>query len=151
MQNEYYPPLEVKQKIKVQCRYFAGKIGTKFFKALRDEKKIYGIRNKDGYVYCPPRQTCQMTFTQMTENDMVEIGPGGTVETFTIVNYREAFMPERDPLIMAVIKLDGASTGLTHLLGGMKPGEIEIGMRVMPVFADERKGNILDIQYFQKA
>jgi uncharacterized OB-fold protein len=49
---------------------------------------------------------------------------------------------------MGIIKLDGSDTGLVHLIGGVDIEEIKSGMRLKPVFRDERKGNLLDILYF---
>jgi uncharacterized OB-fold protein len=50
---------------------------------------------------------------------------------------------------MGIIKLDGASTGLMHLLGEVDLNSIGVGMRVKAVFRDERQGNYLDIKYFK--
>ena len=38
---------------------------------------------------------------------------------------------------------------MVHLLGEVKPGDVKEGMRVKPVFAEERKGSPLDIAYFK--
>jgi hypothetical protein len=51
--------------------------------------------------------------------------------------------------VIAVIKLDGADTGFTHLLGEVDEKKLKIGLKVEPVFARERKGHILDIRYFK--
>jgi uncharacterized OB-fold protein len=48
-----------------------------------------------------------------------------------------------------VIKLDGADTGLTHIIGEADPSEVKIGMRVEAVLKENREGNILDIKYFK--
>jgi uncharacterized protein len=56
--------------------------------------------------------------------------------------------PRPAPLIYALIRLDGADTDLLHLLGGVSPEEVRIGMRVRAVFRDDRHGNILDIEHF---
>jgi len=81
--------------------------------------------------------------------ETVEIGPLGTVETFTVVTYNEPVQPRKAPFVYAVIKLDGADTGMAHFLDEVDLDQVRIGMRVRPVFATERKGNILDIRYFK--
>jgi hypothetical protein len=53
------------------------------------------------------------------------------------------------PFAYAVIRLDGADTGLVHLLGEVKPEEIREGMRLKAVFAEERTGKMLDVKYFK--
>ena len=66
------------------------------------------------------------------------------------MHYSEPIHPEVDaPLVYGVIQLDGADSGMTHLIGGIDPDAIEIGMRVTPVFIENRNGNILDIVYFK--
>jgi hypothetical protein len=48
-----------------------------------------------------------------------------------------------------VIRLDGADTGMAHFLDEVDFDKVHIGMRVRPVFAEQRRGNILDIKYFK--
>ncbi|MBU2552278.1 MAG: Zn-ribbon domain-containing OB-fold protein [Proteobacteria bacterium] len=145
-----YGVFEVDQHITAHSRYYAGWMGSHFYIRLRDEKKIHGVRCEScAKVFWPPRSTCGRCFSQLTADDLVEIGPEGTVETFTRVDYEEPVHPRRAPLIYAVITLDGADTGMAHFLGEVDFDRIEIGMRVRPVFAEERKGHILDIAYFK--
>lgn len=148
MEEKIYPPLEVKQRIKAQSRYYAGKMGSLFYVNLRDEKAIIGAYcPKCKEVFWPPRSTCGKCFSALKE--VVEIGPYGTVETFTTVMYSEVVHPRKAPFTYAVIKLDGADTAMTHFLDEVDLNDIHIGMRVKPVFAEDRKGNILDIKYFK--
>jgi len=53
------------------------------------------------------------------------------------------------PFVFGTIKLDGADTGIIHLLGEIDFEKIRIGMRVKAVFNEERKGDIRDIKYFR--
>jgi len=143
-------PFEVDQHITAQSKYYAGRIGSRFHISLRDDKKILASRCPGcGAVYMPPRQTCGPCFKNMTVDDMVEVGPAGTVETYTVVNYDEPVMPRKAPFVYAIVKLDGADTGLAHFLDEVDPARVEIGMRVEAVFAPDRKGNILDISHFR--
>jgi len=142
------PPFEVKQRIKANSLYYAGKMGSLFYVNLRDQGIIVGVRcPKCNKTFWPPRATCGRCFAELTE--LVEIGPYGTVETFTQVTYDEPVHPRPAPFVYAVIKLDGADTGMTHFIDEADYGKIHIGMRVKPVFAAEKKGNILDIKYFK--
>jgi len=142
-------PLEVDQHITAHSRYYAGTIGSLFYTTLRDKKRILGIRcTTCDRVLWPPRQTCGRCFSQLSENDLVEIGPNGTLETFTTVSYSEPVHPAPAPLIYGIIKLDGADTGITHLIGGVPFDALHVGMRMKPVFSEERHGDILDIRWF---
>jgi uncharacterized OB-fold protein len=53
------------------------------------------------------------------------------------------------PFGYGVIFLDGADTGFLHLLYEYDEAQLAEGLRVEPVFADERTGHMLDIKYFR--
>jgi uncharacterized OB-fold protein len=143
-----YPPFEVKQRIRANSLYYAGKMGSLFYVNLRDQEVIVGAKcPKCNKVFWPPRSTCGLCFSELTE--VVKIGPLGTVETFTLVTYSEPMHSRQAPFVFGVIKLDGADTGITHFIDETEYEKIHIGMRVQSVFAKERKGNILDILYFK--
>ena len=143
-----YEPFEVDQHLTAHGRYYAGKMGSRFYIALRDKRKILGTPCKQcNKTFWPPRSTCTFCFSEL--KNTVEIGPLGTLETFTVVTYDEPIHPRKAPFIYAIVKLDGADTGMAHLIDEVDFGELHIGMRLKPVFAGERKGNILDIQYFK--
>jgi len=152
---------EVDQHITAPSRYYAGKVGSRFFIALRDEKKILGSRcPKCNIVYYPPRNTCGRCFSQLSEGDLLEIGLNGTLETFTRIDYEvvsvlardhESIHPQPAPLYFGIIKLDGADTGMAHLIGEVDFDQLKIGMRMLPVFAETREANILAIRYFKPA
>lgn len=147
-----YEHFEVDQHIVAQCRYYVGKIGSRFYEALGDEKKILGVKCQTcDSVYWPPRATCGRCFAVLSETDLVEIGPRGSLETFTKIDYHEPVHPRKGPLIYGVIKLEGADSGLAHLIGEADFDKLYIGMPMTPVFSETPKGNILDIEYFKPA
>lgn len=132
--------------------YAVGMHGSKFFKELKENKKILGIKcPKCGKVYVPPRRVCGPCFTEMTE--FVEVGPKGVIGTFTILRY--AFIdPETGkqkpvPYGYGFIKFDGADTLFQHFIDIEDESKLKIGARVEPVFAKELKGTIRDIEYFR--
>jgi uncharacterized protein len=132
--------------------YAVGMHGSRFFKELRDNKKIMGIKcPKCGKVYVPPRGVCGPCFQEMDE--FVEVGPGGVIGTYTILRF--AFIdPETGhqkpvPYGYGFIKLDGADTLFQHYIDIVDEKKIKIGARVEAVWANERKGTIKDIQYFR--
>jgi len=134
--------------VKVPYTWSGGETGSKFFLELRDHKKIWGTRCPScRKVLVPARKICGKCFRQVEE--WVEVGSEGTVQTFTVVRYLSEVHPLKPPFGYAVILLDGADTGMTHLLSGSDPGKWRSGMRVRAVFKEEREGNILDIIYFK--
>ena len=143
-------PYVAEGRIVMPYRYFAGTAGTKFFNALKQEKKIMGVRCPTcDVVYVPPRLTCGRCFSNLSE--WIEVGSGGTVLTYTVTYYSLPIHPTEKPVVFAVIQLDGADTGLTHIIGEANPSEIYIGMRVEAVFREPGEGNILDLKYFKPA
>lgn len=129
--------------------YFAGRLGSTWLIALRDEQKIYGLRHpNNGKVYVPPRQTDERDFVDLT-GDWVEVGPAGIITGLTIIRYQAPYHPLPTPFGLALIKLDGADTALVHLIRQSDLPRAGIGNRVRAVFAKERKGSILDISYFE--
>ncbi len=132
--------------------YAVGLHGSIFFKELKENKRILGIRcPRCNKVYVPPRRVCGDCFLEMT--DFVEVGPKGVIGTFTILRY--AFIdPETGeqkpvPYGYGFIRFDGADTLFQHYIDIQDESRIRIGARVEPVFAEERKGSIRDIVHFK--
>ncbi len=125
-----------------------GATGTRFLSEIRDNKKLLGLKCPScSKVYIPPRLHCPECFVRMS--DWVELSGKGTLASYTVVRYQEPYMPKDPPYAYGVIQMDGADTGLVHILGGIDLDKIKIGMRLEPVFKDEREGSILDIDHFK--
>jgi uncharacterized OB-fold protein len=130
--------------------YDAGTIRSKFLIGLRDNQKIMGIKCPQCHkVYVPARTTCDTCFINMTE--FVEVSNEGTLTTFSVVNASQPHYPAKSPFIYGIVKLDGADTGLVHLIGEVDPGKVKTGMRVKAVYNEKRSGHIKDIKYFKPA
>jgi uncharacterized OB-fold protein len=148
-QNEY-GTFEVDQHIVAECRYYVGAIATQFYELLGSKRKLTGVNCKTcKKVFWPPRATCGRCFSALTEVDLVEIGPEGTLETFTKIDYNEPVHPKQGPLVYGIVKLDGADTGMPHLIKTEDFDTLKTGMRMKPVFSENREGNILDIMHFE--
>ena len=104
-------------RIKVPYRWWVGETGSRFFIALRDEQKILGTRcPKCDRVFVPPRKTCGQCFHPGME--WREVGPGGTLVTYTVPRYEEEIHPRSGGgFAFGIVRLDGADTGFTHLVG----------------------------------
>lgn len=126
--------------VNLSFNYAAGKAASRFLIALRDEKKIFGTRCPSCQrVLVPARSFCPRCFVDT--RDWVEVGPNGTLGAFAAT----------DNLAFALIRLDGADTALVHRVNVTNADELRIGLRVAPVFAETRRGHILDLAYFQPA
>lgn len=132
--------------------YAVGMYGSRFFKELKERRVFLGVRcPKCKKVYVHPRKVCGECFVEM--KDFVEVGPKGTIGTFTILRY--AFIdPETGeqkpvPYGYGYIKLDGADTLFQHYISIEDESKVKIGARVEPVFSEERKGTLKDILCFR--
>jgi uncharacterized OB-fold protein len=139
----------VEGKLALPYQYFAGRTGSRFLIALRDEKKIMGLRcEKCDRTFIPPRSTCERCLSDISEN-WVELKDTGTVTGFTVVRYAEPHQPAEPPYILALIKLDGADTPIPHIIEGIRISEVKAGLRVKAAFAKRSMCTIMDIDHFR--
>ena len=128
--------------------YSAGAVGSRFLIGLRDKKRITGTRcSTCNQVYVPARSICKDCLGQLDE--WVIVSNRGTLLTYTVCNQKNPIQPIEAPIAYGIIQLDGADTGLVHMLGEVDPEQLRIGMRVQAVFKEEREASILDIKYFK--
>ena len=146
-------------------KYTMGVAGEEFFKRLRDKGEISAtLHQGNDTPSLPPRLFDADTFAPVDK--WLNVGPGGTVETFTV--YGEAGMgrvsgvsgvgdedgddgeDDKEQRILAMIRVDGADGGLVHWIGGCDADEVEIGMRVKAVIEPKQKrtGALSDIRHF---
>ena len=141
-------PLVHQSRISVPYSWWAGDTASRFFVALRDEKKILGTRCAAcNRTFVPPRKTCPTCFGEDIE--WVDVAATGTLESFTVARRQLAALPKKAPVAFGLIRLDGADTGILHYLDEVAPEEIRIGMRFEACFAAAPQGNILDITHFK--
>jgi uncharacterized OB-fold protein len=134
-------------KIYIPNTYTAGAVGSRFLIELRDNKKIMGTKcTACDLVYVPARSVCKHCFAQLDQ--WVEVSDKGTLLTYTVAGQSNGVQPVDPPIIYGIIQLDGASTGLVHMLSEVDFEKLVVGMRVRAVFREERVGSILDIKYF---
>lgn len=138
----------LKGRIKVPYRWTVGETGSRFFTALRDDKRIWGNKCPEcKTVYVPPKKTCGKCFVPTDE--WVELKDTGEIQSYTIVRKQTNIHPVEAPFAYANIKLDGATVGLLHIVKSGDLSKIKKGARVRAIFKEQRKGDILDIEYFQ--
>ncbi len=132
-------------------RYGASWYFAEFMRALRDERRIIGLRcSVCRRVYLPPRPVCGNCHAELSE--WVEVKDTGIVRAFTVVHTPiidpATGQPRPAPYGMALIQLDGADTTLNHYLSENDPALLRIGMRVRAVWREERSGTLSDIVHF---
>jgi hypothetical protein len=122
-----------------------------FLTALRDGR-ILGARSHgaDGAatVIVPPTEYDPISGADVGE--LVEVGPSGVVTTWSWAAEPKADQPLDRPFAWALVRLDGASTGMLHVVDAGGPDAMASGMRVTARFrpAGERQGHVRDIECF---
>jgi len=151
--------IALKKVISVNQRFATGPVLGKMLKGLR-EKKILGNRcPKCGRIQLPARESCAECRVRVEE--FVEVGPFGDVRINDI-----AYFASPDPLTGETretpygsinVLLDGCKGNDTfwHMIRRDQTFQLkegwnkEKGTRVRPVWAEDRKGELGDILYFE--
>ena len=123
-----------------------GPVVGRFLGGLRD-RKIEGIRTKDGRVLVPPAEYDPVTSEALSE--FVEVGQAGIVKTWAWVSEPRPKHPLDRPFAWALIQLDGADTALLHAIDTGDESKMSTGMRVQVRWREETVGIISDIECFE--
>lgn len=135
----------VESTITFPYRRSLGRMLAAFMGAMT-EKRILGVRD-GARVFVPPMEWDPATGDPLPL-DLVEVGPAGTVESFTWVPNPSEQHPVKKPFAFAFIKLDGATTPLIHAVDAGSLAAMSVGMRVAPRWRGKRLGRIDDIVCF---
>lgn len=140
---------------KAKYEWSVGIALSRFLEELKNGRIIARKCNECGRVYVPPRMFCSYCFRPTDE--WVYVKDTGRVNT-AVVSYIGADRGRLgEPLVVAVIELDGASEGMgiLHKLGNVDPEDVKsrkiFNVRVKAVWKkpEEREGSITDILYFE--
>jgi uncharacterized OB-fold protein len=113
------------------------------------DRRILGARGADGRVHAPPFEYDPVTAEPPGE--LVPVGPGGTVVSWSWMPEPLAGQPLEHPFAWALIRLDGADTALLHAVDADSAAAMRTGLRVQARWAPERTGSIRDIECFEPA
>jgi uncharacterized OB-fold protein len=123
-----------------------GPVLGRFMTGLRD-RRILGSRGADGRVHAPPFEYDPVT--SLPPGELVEVGPAGTVISWSWQPAPLAGQPLDRPFGWALIRLDGADTAMLHAVDAGSAAAMRTGLRVRPRWADDRAGSIRDIACFE--
>ncbi len=122
----------------------------RFLSELKNGRIIGRRCHRCGRVLVPPRMFCERCFRPTDAWQFVE--DSGTVNTYSESHIRWDASRIEEPVLVAVVEIDGASGGgLLHLLGEVKPEDLPIAMKEKAAWAlpEVRQGSILDIRDFK--
>lgn len=137
-------------EIPLDYLYTVGVAGERFFRALKEQGKLFGAHcPKCDLTYVPPRLYCERCFAALEE--WRELSGRGTIHTFTLAHIGLDGKELDSPEIYAFVTLDGAHGGLVHRIGEIEPSQVRIGLPVEPLLKrqKDRTGSITDILYFR--
>ena len=135
--------------IPVSHRYTAGLAGERFFRALAERGVFLASRcTRCSLVFCPPAAFCERCLDAVEEE--LEVGTSATLESFTVVRVGFDGGPLATPVVVGLIRLDGADTCLVHRVAG-DPAALSPGIAVEAVLRDPgaRKGSLNDVEHFR--
>src|SRR6266568_2768095 len=139
-------PLRAPQEIGFDYTRSLGPTLGQFMTALAG-RRILGARGADGRVHVPPFEYDPVTGDPPA--DLVEVGTAGTVTTWSWARRPLDGQPLGYPFAWALIRLDGADTGLLHAVDAGSAAAMRTGMRVRARWADSPAGHIRDIACFE--
>jgi uncharacterized OB-fold protein len=137
--------LEAPYVFEYSYRRSVGPVIGRFLAGLR-EARFFGLRLTSGRVLAPPSEFDPDT-GEPAGGDWVEVGPLGTVVTWTWEGEPRRGQPLGRPFAWALVRLDRADTAILHALDAASP---RTGMRVRPRWRPERIGAITDLACFEE-
>jgi uncharacterized OB-fold protein len=138
-------PLHAPLEITFDYTRSLGPTLSAFMTALAD-RRILGARASDGTVHAPPFEYDPVTAAPPAE--LVDVGPGGTVVSWSWTDEPVAGQPLDRPFGWALIRLDGADTAMLHAVDAGSAQAMRSGMRVRPRWSATGGTGITDIACF---
>jgi uncharacterized OB-fold protein len=141
-------PLTAPYVLEYTYRRSVGPVIGRFLAGLRDGQ-ILGARTASGRVLVPPSEYDPDTSEPV--GDLVEVGQAGVVVTWSWVGTPDpnAKLPLARPFAWALVRLDGADTGMLHAVDAGSSEAMRTGMRVRVRWRAQRVGEIGDIECFE--
>lgn len=147
---EKHRVLSVTYQPKATYKWATGIAVGRFLKELKAGRILGSKCTRCGRIVVPPRVFCEYCFRRI--DDWVNLPDTGVINTYSISHIATDTTRLKNPIVPAVIEIDGTSNaGFLHLIGGVDSEKVQIGMRVKAVWKEAglREGSITDIRFFQ--
>ncbi len=144
---------ERKYGIDLRYEHAYGHYYGRLFDEIRESRRIMGVRCPSCQsILVPPRPVCENCFVATAQWE--DVADTGTLRAFSVIHLAFEGQVREPPYVYAEIILDGASTRLIHVLGGLDveqaPKTLKPGMKVRAVWLpDSHTGTLADIDYFE--
>lgn len=133
-----------KGAVRAEFDFWVGQHMDKFYDAIEAHKFIGNKCPKCGKVYVPPRKKCGDDYATLPlDGEWVDLPSIGMITNFTYTPWQ---VSERRPrktkkeIMMALVKLDGASNSILVPIVDAEPANLKIGMKVEVVWSEKSKG-----------
>jgi uncharacterized OB-fold protein len=113
----------------------AGRHLSTYLRALATKRIVGGRCPGCTKVYLPPRGACPTC--GVPADGPAEVADRGTITTFCIIRIPFEAAPFPPPYAAVAVLLDGADMPIFHLLRGIAPEEVRMGLRVRAVWVDD--------------
>ena len=138
------PSLTAPHQLEYTYKRSLGPVLSQFFTGLRD-RKILGVKRKDGTVMVPAREYDPDTAESLDE--LVEVGSTGVVKTWSWVPAPRRQQPLDRPFAYALVQLDGADTAFLQAVDAGSEDAMSTGMRVTARWNDDTEGAMTDFVF----
>jgi uncharacterized OB-fold protein len=139
----------VPMPVRLEYTVTAGRTYSRYLHALAQKRIIGGRCPRCTKVYVPPRGSCPTCGVPTGEE--LALAHSATVTTFCIVNIPFGAMPFKPPYVVASLLLDGADLPILHLVRGIEPDQVRMGLRVRAVWVpdSELAPTVESIRWFE--
>ncbi|MSP17162.1 MAG: DNA-binding protein [Myxococcales bacterium] len=127
----------------------AGRHLSTYLRALATKRIVGGRCPSCTKVYLPPRGACPTC--GVPADAETEVADRGTVTTFCIIRIPFDAAPFPPPYASVAVLLDGADMPIFHLVRGVEPEEVRMGMRVRAVWVPDAElgPTLASIRWFE--
>ncbi len=153
MEEEREELIVKRQIISIPQEFSTGPVMGKFLNAFKEKKILANKCPECGRLQLPPREVCAECVVRCDE--WVEVGPEGVLSIADIAYYASpdplTGETRETPYVSAHVLLDGCKDHETmwHELKPSDRDRAKRGVRVRPVWSENRIGAITDIKYFE--
>jgi uncharacterized OB-fold protein len=143
------PVTVVPSPVQLDYTITAGHHLSTYLRALATKRIVGGRCPVCTKVYLPPRGACPTCFVPADAE--TEVADRGTITTFCIIRIPFDAAPFPPPYAAVAVLLDGADMPIFHLVRGIPPEEVRMGMRVRAVWVpdEELKPTLASIRWFE--
>ncbi|WP_374972358.1 Zn-ribbon domain-containing OB-fold protein [Spongiibacter marinus] len=126
-----------------------------FMAGMRDKTLKANVCRGCNGVHFPPKPFCDLCYEECA--DWVEID-----DTAELITYAVCYVPFPDlpnpPSITGIMKMGNSIVNFVHNIDGIDKSDpskideqLKVGMKLKPVWKEQRKGHMFDIDYFKPA